>query len=1277
MNGPARCCIVAIAAAGLAAPCAGEGLEAVGNTDGVLTWRLADLARGASAREVVLLAYGDSLAKLTERLGAARRHFAKLPAPPAAAAAKAGAGCVWIANDATDFALEPAGFFRWRSKRQALRCRHGGQLSQFTWYVHYRDAAGEHRAGTPHVDPSRPERLRIVEPVRRRGKEQALGVLATTDGRLGIRIRAAMGPGSAVGVEFVLTNTGDAPLTDVRLTAYANLEAAHTHEGDYTCLDSATGGLLVIDPATRMHLALAGLRRPAGGHAGTWCSLGKLQAADGVPLAKWKPLDPKAMAKRLAQAPARPRPRRAYGQMIIPPVLGAPRTPPTRTLTAAEADKTLRRDWLFQAMGEPLASRTAKEIAWARQLAERLAGRRKAGALAAELAELDALEKRLASLTGRPLTGQLAKGDDTPSWIWYPEGAPAAGAPVAARFFRLRFDLPAAVKSASLHVAADDHCEVYLNAARVGTNDTWRVAAAFPVARLLKPGRNVLAVRAENKAANVAQNPAGLICRLAVTLADGTPRTLVSDASWRVSLTGPARWVEAGFDDSAWKPARLAAPFGGGPWARIEGLMGPNAAVLAYAHEPPAARELYFAVRRVKRRIAMKNPVLNFTGLLVVDQPMPRGPVNPEHEAIHRMGISAVPGGRLLVLDGLHPGGAVRKLAPEKPGSFWRPDLSFDARRVLFCFKPHDEKSFHLYEIHLDGTGLRKLTDSEYDDVDPIYLPDGHILFTTTRANSYVRCGPFIYSYTLARCNADGSDVYLISCNGEPDFVPSLLADGRVIYSRWEYTDKPLWRMQSLWTANPDGTGVAVFWGNQSIWPDHQSQPMQIPGSGRVMFCGVGHHDWWSGSVGIIDPARGFNFPNGLTKVTRDLPWPESGNGPVDPPESPRYHASGRFTGYTAAVPLSEADFLVCARGAGRRFRLYLMDVDGNRELIYEGAHNVLQAVPVRRRRKPPALADRVAWPGTGKDRKPLEPATFYSADVCQGVGDLPRRAVKYLRVLQQDHKTYSTWEKTYRNSGPAVSIVQEEAVKRILGVVPVHEDGSVYFRVPPGRSLYFQLLDKDYRCLQTMRSFAGLMPGERRGCLGCHEMHSTTPVQSRGLAFRHGPRDLTPPPWGTETIGYERFVQPVLDKHCGRCHQGKGKGRKKLDLTLRPGHGPFKEPYLTLVGAAGWGGPARNGPGCGIAAAIPVESRGTYKTIRPMSYLSFKSKLIARAMSGRHHRVKVDPVGLRRLIAWVDACCPFRGEPEIRALDDPDFPGIERLPIRPRVKTAPIIERP
>jgi len=146
-------------------------------------------------------------------------------------------------------------------------------------------------------------------------------------------------------------------------------------------------------------------------------------------------------------------------------------------------------------------------------------------------------------------------------------------------------------------------------------------------------------------------------------------------------------------------------------------------------------------------------------------------------------------------------------------------------------------------------------------------------------------------------------------------------------------------------------------------------------------------------------------------------------------------------------------------------------------------------------------------------------------------------------------------------------------------------------------------------------------MPGEQRGCVGCHESHSATPPWKSGLAFRRSPTELTPPPWGAESISYERFAQPVLDRYCGKCHQGEGKARKKLDMTLRPGHSVFKEPYLTLVGPAGgyealvgsWGNPVPDTgqPGYGFAGAIPVESLGrgrndpkTYATIRPMQLL-------------------------------------------------------------------------
>ena len=90
------------------------------------------------------------------------------------------------------------------------------------------------------------------------------------------------------------------------------------------------------------------------------------------------------------------------------------------------------------------------------------------------------------------------------------------------------------------------------------------------------------------------------------------------------------------------------------------------------------------------------------------------------------------------------------------------------------------------------------------------------------------------------------------------------------------------------------------------------------------------------------------------------------------------------------------------------------------------------------------------------------------------------------------------------------------------------------------------------------------------------------------------------------------------------------------------------------------------------------TDARSTiWRTMRPMRYLSFRSRLIELAGSGEHYEVKADPTSLRRLIAWVDANCPYAGEEEIRAMDDPNFPGIERLPIRPRLKTAPVIDRP
>lgn len=716
-------------------------------------------------------------------------------------------------------------------------------------------------------------------------------------------------------------------------------------------------------------------------------------------------------------------------------------------------------------------------------------------------------------------------------------------------------------------------------------------------------------------------------------------------------------------------------------------------------------QELYFAIRNLKREITFKNPVINFDSLLYVDSPLPQGSES-HHETRHRLGYMAVPGGRLMTLKGLSPGGHQTQIMPQKPlhGSFWRPDLSYDAQKVLVGFKPHNEKNFHIYEINIDGTGERQLTAGIFDDFDPVYLPDGkNFMFLTTRGHIYVRCMPPTNAFVLARMALDtkpgDKNLYLISRNGEPEYTPSVMSDGRVIYTRWEYTDKPLWRAQSLWTMNTDGTQVQTFWGNQSVWPDLLKDARSIPNSERVMFTGSAHHNWFSGSIGIIDPGKGFNFPDGLTKVTQELAWPESGNGPVDPKELKNYHTAGNYGAYYSPYPLSETDFLVSARrtiknsqgkNVAEKFVLLLMDTNGNRELVFEGDHHIFDAQPIRSRIVPQIASDRVEWPAW-EEREQPHTGVIYSNNVYENAPEELRNKAKYLRIWSIEHKTYTYWYKrNYVSSGPEISVNQSEGVKKIIGTVPIEEDGSVSFTAPTGIALHFQLLDENQLALQTMKSFTGVLPGETRGCLGCHESMTRSPVTAQtGKALKRAPSEITPVSWNDITVSYERYVQPVLDKHCGECHQNpEHKAYQKFNATLRPGFLGFKEPYMTLMGSPTWGAPYKTAAGSekvggfGWADTILVEAYGqrdpaAYATYPPMKKLSYKSRLVHRMMSGQHNNIKVTGEDLLRVILWVDAMGPYYGAEEVRCMEDPIFQGKDWISQRPRIMTAPIIQRP
>jgi len=792
------------------------------------------------------------------------------------------------------------------------------------------------------------------------------------------------------------------------------------------------------------------------------------------------------------------------------------------------------------------------------------------------------------------------------------------------------------------------------------------------------------------------------------------------EADWLYQAEGKPLGARA-VQEIAWareiaaRLARAAAP----PDLRAELARLDELAKAAQSLAPgneEAARGVYLDVRRVKRQIMLKDPAVDFTQIVFIDAPE-RYP----HESMHRVypqaQLNCV---RLLVLDGLHPGGRVRRLARQQAdeggGWYWRPEVSFDGKRVLFCFRPAAERTFHLYEIGVDGGGLRQITRGQYDDLDPIYLSDGRIAFMSNRGNSNARCTVGHPSPLLTRCDADGRNIYILSGGGEPEYTPSLTSDGRILYTRWEYHDKELMRIQSLWSVNPDGTAVSHVYGNQSYWPDMLMEAREIPGGKRILFGAHGHHQVYRGTVGIVDTARGFNYPEGITRVTWDTPWPEVGNGPADRMEEPAYHSAGPFVGYKSPYPLSDKLFLVSAKPATmpNAHAVYLMDVCGNRELIYRGAFGTLYPTPVRRRPVPPVIPDQVAWAGPQHLYKPVQPGTFYSNDVFDGApGDLRDRA-RYLRVLQLDFTTFTLGKKLqdaahpgghpHMHVGPVMSVTCNDGIKRVLGTVPIREDGSVYFEAPPCVSLHFQLLDENHRCLHTMRSFANLMPGERRGCVGCHELHSTAPASRRSLALQSPPSRIEPYAGGPDrSLGYERDIQPILDRHCGRCHQGQGKGRSKLDLTLRPSDrwGTFPEPYVTLtLGrkrslAGDFPGPCEGGIADTILAEAHPWRPVDYATLRPLSRLSGVSRLIRIASGGKHNDVKLPPDDLLTLILWVDTLCPYRGEREVREMDDPDpkhplfarsnYPPSDRetvqdvyaqSPYRPRMRTAPIVYR-
>ena len=562
--------------------------------------------------------------------------------------------------------------------------------------------------------------------------------------------------------------------------------------------------------------------------------------------------------------------------------------------------------------------------------------------------------------------------------------------------------------------------------------------------------------------------------------------------------------------------------------------------------------------------------------------------------------------------------GALKTLfKPEKGAFVGDVDLHFNGDRLLFSM-PHPKNNWHIWEIRADGTGLRQLTPDEpgVDHYDACYLPDDRILFASTAAYAGVPCvGGGNRVANLYRMDADGANIRRLCFDQEHNWCPTVMNDGRVMYTRWEYTDTPHYFTRLLFRMNPDGTGQAEHYGSNSYWPNSIFYARPLPGHPTKFVAVVsGHHGVARmGELVVFDPALGRREDQG---AVQRIP----GRGKSVEPRIRDQLVQDAWPRFLHPFPLDDKRFLVsCQPSPNAPWGIYLADVFDNLVKIHdEPGRALLEPVPLRASTRPPVIPDRVR-PGEKE-------ATVYLTDIYQGDGlkGVPRGTVKKLRVYSYHY--------AYPNMGGHIHIGVDGPwdARRILGTVPVAADGSAVFKVPANTPLALQPLDADGQAIQIMRSWFTAMPGETVTCMGCHESQNAGPATRPVIAAARPPVDIEPWLGPERPFSFTREVQPVLDQSCVGCHDGTKAGAPNFTSSQPKarsgGPAPFNASYLALHPFV-----RRPGP------------ESDYHLPRPYEYHASTSELV-RLLRGWHYNVKLDDESWSRLITWIDLNVPDHG---------------------------------
>jgi hypothetical protein len=645
----------------------------------------------------------------------------------------------------------------------------------------------------------------------------------------------------------------------------------------------------------------------------------------------------------------------------------------------------------------------------------------------------------------------------------------------------------------------------------------------------------------------------------------------------------------------------------------------------AVADDATARAQIQAALAALQREALLANPLVSGQPLLFVV----RSQYQPDHHNTATMfqtgeiNTGSFRGGGALKTIDFGRGGEVQTLIQLPDGIVRDPDVHFDGHKILVALRRDRDDDYHLYEINADGTQQTQLTSGRgVSDIDPIYLPGGKILFTSTREPKYCQCNRHIMG-NLFTCAADGSDVEQIGHSTLHEGHASLLPDGRVIYDRWEYVDRNFGDAQGLWTVNPDGTNHAVYYGNNTPSPGAVLEGRAVPGTELMLTTFSSCHDRPWGALALIDHRRGID---GKPPVLRT--WPASA---IDLVGVGNYDTFKRVQPkYEDPYPLS-AKYFLCSRatGDGEQMGLFLLDVFGNELLLHSEAPGCFDPMPLAARPAPPAIPTRVDHA--------QQDGYFYVEDVYSGseMERIERGVVKSLRVVEVPEKRFWT-DQAWNGSGTQAPGMAYDDFnnKRILGTAPVQRDGSAYFSVPADTFVYFQLLDERGMMVQSMRSGTMVRPGETVSCVGCHDnRHQTVGPSAPAQAMQRPPSPLAPWYGPPRNFSYTQEVQPVFAQHCTTCHDyGKPAG-ERLNLAGDLGLA-FNTSYFELRSKK----------------LVSVIGAGSSQIQPPQSWGSHASRLAQVLLDGHgdeatDQQLHLDREAFERIVTWIDINAPYYPE--------------------------------